>query len=89
MRKMQEELPTLPTYVLTLKKQAKSYLLLLRMYSQKIALRAKQQSDSTNKIEEDLIMFDIVNTFSTLVNSNIEIYTSFGQFYDSYREDEH
>lgn len=34
-------------------------------------------------------MFDIVNTFSTLVNSNIEIYTSFSQFYDSYREDEH
>lgn len=34
-------------------------------------------------------MFDIVDTFSTIVNSNIEIYTKFGQFYDSYYEDEH
>lgn len=74
---MQDELPNLLTYVLTLKKQAKSYLLLLRMYLQKVALRAKQQSDSTNKIEEDLIMFDIVDTFSTIVNSNIDIYTGF------------
>lgn len=34
-------------------------------------------------------MFNIVDTFSTIVNSNIDIYTGFGQFYDSYREDEH
>lgn len=89
MRKMQDKLPNLLIYVLTLKKQAKSYLLLLRIYLQKISLRAEQQSDSTNKTEEDLIMFDIVNTFSTIVNSNIEIYTRFGQFYDSYYEDEY
>lgn len=89
MRKIQDELPNLLIYVLILKKQAKSYLLLLRIYLQKVALYAKQQSDSTNKIEEDLIMFDIVDTFSTIVNLNIDIYTGFGQFYDSYREDEH
>lgn len=34
-------------------------------------------------------MFDIVDIFSTIVNSNIDIYTGFSQFYDSYYEDEY
>lgn len=34
-------------------------------------------------------MFDILNTFGTIVKSSIELYTSFGQFYNSYLEDKH
>lgn len=86
---MQAKLPYLLIYISTLKKQAKSYLLLIGMYSQKVALRTEQQSDSTNKAKEDLIMFDILDTFGTIIKSSIELYTSFSQFYNSYIEDKY
>lgn len=34
-------------------------------------------------------MFDMLDTFSTIVKSSIELYTGFGQFYDSYLEDKY
>lgn len=34
-------------------------------------------------------MFDILNTFSIIVKSSIELYTGFRQFYNSYLEDKH
>lgn len=34
-------------------------------------------------------MFDILDIFGTIVKSSIELYTSFGQFYNSYIEDKH
>lgn len=71
MRELLLELPNLPTYVSTLKKQAKSYLPLLTMYIKKIPLHVAQQSDTSNKSKEDLILFDIVETFSAIVSSNI------------------
>lgn len=34
-------------------------------------------------------MFDMLDIFSTIVKSSIELYTSFSQFYNSYIEDKH
>lgn len=34
-------------------------------------------------------MFDILDTFSTIIKSSIELYTRFGQFYNSYLEDKY
>lgn len=34
-------------------------------------------------------MFNILNTFGTIVKSSIELYTSFSQFYNSYVEDKY
>lgn len=80
MRELLLELPNLPIYISILKKQAKLYLPLLTIYIKKIPLYTAQQSDASNKSKEDLILFDIVKTFSAIISSNIanSLYLDFG-----------
>lgn len=74
--------------VSTLKRQAKSRLPLIKMRSKIVPLRAEKQL--RQKSEEQLIIFDLVYIFTTIIGSDIRgsLHISLGEFYDPYLQDE-
>lgn len=88
---LQETVPTLPIYVLTLKKQVLAQLLLLALRKKTIPLEPRQLLSSiSRKSKEDLIFFDPVNLFTRFVGSNIsrQLYLGLSKFYNLHLQDE-
>lgn len=82
------DINSLPSNVSTLKRQAKSRLPLIKIRSKIVPLRAEKQL--RQKSEEQLIMFDLVYIFTTIIGSDIRgsLHIGLGKFYDPYLQDE-
>ena len=88
MPELPQKVPTLPKCLSTLKKQTAATLPLLAMRKRSIPLQHTQQS--RQKTEEDLIFFDPVHLFKSVVASNIAntLHIGLGEFHDAHQQDE-
>lgn len=87
--RLKDEVANLLSYISTLKKQAKSRLLLLSLYTKLILLQAEQQS--RQKKEEELVFFNLVRLFTTIIVLDVRraIYIGLSEFYNIYEQDEY
>ena len=90
MPELPQKVPSLLKSLSTLKKQTSAILPPLSMRKRKRSIPLQHTQQSQQKMEEDLIFFDRVDLFKSVVASNIAhtLHLGLGEFYDSHEQNE-